>query len=344
MARTGLYKSEVKKARDTLLAQGKHPSVDAVRIELGNTGSKTTIHKYLKELEEDGDFQGRKVTISDALHDLVERLSVQLEDETNHRLADFEKQQTEMVQVHTNTIATLESSLATVKAHLMQSHEAMAQEKQSHAQTHDWLQKETITRHTLEQQVADLKERLADNKAHRLSLEEKQQHARDALEHYRDSAKEQRDQDIRRHEQQVQQLQAELRQLQQGLVVKQNEVTRLNQEGARIVAYVSLTQKALNEEQDRRRQLSTELEALRLVAQKVPLLESQLMEKSKQADSLRTQFSEATSHIEELQNRLQHQQLELATADGKFAMQQSLVEELRTFLHQSTRVDTNRVG
>jgi hypothetical protein len=53
MARTGLYKSEVKKARDTLLAIGRRPSVDAVRIELGNTGSKTTIHKYLKELEEE---------------------------------------------------------------------------------------------------------------------------------------------------------------------------------------------------------------------------------------------------------------------------------------------------
>ncbi len=52
MARTGLYQSQVKKARDTLVAQGRHPSVDAVRVALGNTGSKTTIHKYLKELEE----------------------------------------------------------------------------------------------------------------------------------------------------------------------------------------------------------------------------------------------------------------------------------------------------
>lgn len=51
MARSGLYKSDVKKARDALIAHGKHPSVDAVRIALGNTGSKTTIHKYLKELE-----------------------------------------------------------------------------------------------------------------------------------------------------------------------------------------------------------------------------------------------------------------------------------------------------
>ena len=54
MARTGLYQSEVKKARDALVAQGKHPSVDSVRVALGNTGSKTTIHKYLKELEAAG--------------------------------------------------------------------------------------------------------------------------------------------------------------------------------------------------------------------------------------------------------------------------------------------------
>ena len=35
MARAGLYKSQVKKARDMLVAQGKHPSVDAIRIALG---------------------------------------------------------------------------------------------------------------------------------------------------------------------------------------------------------------------------------------------------------------------------------------------------------------------
>lgn len=344
MARTGLYKSEVKKARDAILSQGRHPSVDAVRIELGNTGSKTTIHKYLKELEEDGDLQGRKAAISDALHDLVERLAGQLEDEANERIAGIEKQQAEMGQAHAHAVTALEVSIAAVKAELIQSHEAMAQEKQSHALTHDLLQKEAITRHTLEQQVADLKERLAENEAHRLSLEEKHQHARDALEHYRESAKEQRDQDIRRHEQQVQQLQAELRQLQQGLVVKQNEVTRLNQEGARLVADISLAQKALYDEQGRRRQLSAELEVLRPVAQRVPLIESQLQDKSKQADSLHTQFTKAVSRIEELQDRIQHQQLELATADGKIAMQQSLVEELRTFLHQSTAVDTNQIG
>jgi hypothetical protein len=68
------------KARDALLAQGRHPSVDAVRVALGNTGSKTTIHKYLKELEaEDGGAGGKRSSISDALQDLVERLAARLQ-------------------------------------------------------------------------------------------------------------------------------------------------------------------------------------------------------------------------------------------------------------------------
>ena len=50
MARAGIYKSEVLRARDKLRATGRNPSIDAVREELGS-GSKTTIHRYLKEIE-----------------------------------------------------------------------------------------------------------------------------------------------------------------------------------------------------------------------------------------------------------------------------------------------------
>src|SRR5437868_10961064 len=51
MARGGINKAVVQKARDALLARGENPSIDAIRIELGNTGSKTTIHRYLKEID-----------------------------------------------------------------------------------------------------------------------------------------------------------------------------------------------------------------------------------------------------------------------------------------------------
>ena len=51
MARGGINKALVKEACTALLQRGRRPSIDAVRIELGNTGSKTTIARYLKELQ-----------------------------------------------------------------------------------------------------------------------------------------------------------------------------------------------------------------------------------------------------------------------------------------------------
>ena len=107
MARTGLYKSEVKKARDYLLSQGKRPSVDALRIELGNTGSKTTIHKYLKELEEDDGGQNPKASLSDALQDLVARLAAQLHEEADTKIGTIRTEAGEMERRNAATILEL---------------------------------------------------------------------------------------------------------------------------------------------------------------------------------------------------------------------------------------------
>lgn len=76
MARGGINKAAVQKARTALLARGEHPSIDAVRIELGNTGSKTTIHRYLKGLEAAD--QGRSnapMPLSGQLANLVAQLA-----------------------------------------------------------------------------------------------------------------------------------------------------------------------------------------------------------------------------------------------------------------------------
>lgn len=40
MARGGINKALVKQARDEVLVKGQNPSIDAVRIALGNTGPK----------------------------------------------------------------------------------------------------------------------------------------------------------------------------------------------------------------------------------------------------------------------------------------------------------------
>ena len=50
MARGGVNKALVSKARETLISRGENPPIDAIRVELGNTGSKSTIHRYLREI------------------------------------------------------------------------------------------------------------------------------------------------------------------------------------------------------------------------------------------------------------------------------------------------------
>jgi len=326
MARAGLYKSEVEKARNSLLAQGRHPSVDAVRVALGNTGSKTTIHKYLKELEEEnGDNVDRKISISEALQDLVTRLAKQLEAEASNRIAELESLHSEKDHLHETEIAALTAKNAATQEKLDLAIASVKQEMQSHEQTKETMQSESITRYTLAQQVADLKERLAENEVHRLSLEEKHNHARDALEHYRSSIKEQRDQDIRRHDQQVQQLQAELRHLKQSLVLKQQEVTQLNHDGARLVAELSQAQKSLYEEKNHHRRLDAELETQRAIAQRVIQLEALLGEKNAQITDVADQNKEMSSRISSLQ-------LELATTSAKLDAQQVMMAELKMYL------------
>ena len=335
MARTGLYLSEVKKARDALIAQGKHPSVDAVRVALGNTGSKTTIHKYLKELgESEGDAGGRKASISETLQDLVGRLAAQLQEEGDARIAAVEAQSVKKDRLHAESLAALQKDNDELAGQRDRADAIFKQEQAAHERTRNAMQNEAIGRHTAEQQVADLKERLAENEAHRLSIEEKHKHAREALEHYRQSVKEQRDQDQRRHEHQVQQLQAEMRQLQQSLAVRQDDITRLNQEGARLVADLSHAQAALYDQQERGRQATQQIASLHEAARQAS---AQIAGKEAQAVAMQEQAAAAAAKAEASAGRVRELELSLATAQATLASQQEVSSALRAHLASRER-------
>lgn len=338
MARTGLYQSEVKKARDALIAQGKHPSVDSVRVALGNTGSKTTIHKYLKELEEQ-DGGGRKASVSEALQDLVARVAAQLHEEADARIAVFAAQSLEKDRAQAAVLASLRKDIETLASQHAAAEAATRDEKTAHTQTRVALQNETIGRRTAEQRVTDLRERLLENDAHRLSIEEKHKHAREALEHYRQSVKEQRDQDQRRHEHQVQQLQAEMRQLQQSLAVKQDDITRLNQEGARLVADLSHAQKALYEQQAQDRQLSLQLSALQDASRQAELLASQLADKEAQLQASQDHLAAAAARSEACSSQVRELELALAAARATLAAQQEIADAVRTHLLSAATIN-----
>lgn len=345
MARTGLYQSEVKKARDALVAQGRHPSVDAVRVALGNTGSKTTIHKYLKELDEADGGAGRKASLSEVLQDLVARLAAQLQEEGAVQVQAIECRRADAERLHADAMATMRKDIGVLAGECDKLAQAANQEAVAHDLTRKALQAEIITRHTAEEQVAGFKARLLENDAHRLSLEEKHKHAREALEHYRQSVKEQRDQDQRRQEQQVQQLQAEIRQLQQSLVVKQDDVTRLNQEGARLVADLSHAKEGLYDLQSQSRQLTAQLAESHALAQQASVLASQVASKDEYVAVLQAQVTSATSDAGTLSARVRELELALATSQATLASQQEIAAELRAHLaSRKQKVDRLSTG
>ena len=237
MARGGINKAVVQKAREALLARGENPTIDAVRVAMGNTGSKTTIHRYLKELDDsDQRRQAPREHLTQELGDLVGRLAERLKEEGDEYVqqaqARFDLQK-----------AVLQAELdKAVQAHgaLQQQFEiqteALASESEQLGVCRTSLQAEHTRNARLGQECSDLQVRVAEKDEQILSLEDKHRHARDALEHYRQAVKEQREQDQRRHEGQVQQVQVEVRQLQQSLMVKQDELMGLSRDNERMLA------------------------------------------------------------------------------------------------------------
>lgn len=323
MARAGLSRLDVKRARDSLAAQGQHPSIDAIRIALGNTGSKTTIHRYLKELEEEeGTGLTRAGSLSDAIQDLVARLAARLHEEAQ---ATIDQQATTATARHQQAqaeVAKLAADIAALRIELAQAHATIVDVRAAHSDSQAALQQRTIEAERLAQQAQDLTARLAEHEEFRRSLEDKLQHAHQALEHFRSASKEQRDQEARRHEQQVQQLQAELRQANQTLIVKQGEITQLNKDGARLVAEAGAATKRVRELEARGEQTLTALNQARADQARAEA------ERDVLRATVQTRVDELTAA------RLEREQIAAALAklSARLEAQQTLLADYRTQL------------
>jgi DNA repair exonuclease SbcCD ATPase subunit len=299
MARGGINKAVVQTARLAILARGEHPSIDAVRIEMGNTGSKTTIHRYLKELDDGVEpTETPSEPIDDELTALVSRLAQRLKEQAQEPIdqarAQFEQQKN-----------ALDAQLAQAQEANTELHHqyeiqtlALTQESDTLQNTVALLQTEQTRNAGLNQALADFELRLQDKDEQIRSLEEKHLHARDALEHYRNAVKEQREQEQRRHEGQVQQVQMELRQAQQSALVRQDDITQLHRDNERLLTEnrgtlreLSLLQEQLKQTHSRQDQLLEQVNRIdteRTLLQerlRAALLESQSLKQSVEEQS-----------------------------------------------------------
>lgn len=117
MARTGITKTQVRAIRDSLLAEGRYPSADAVRGALGDTGSKSTIHRYLKELAAEED-TGPGATSDAGMQALIEQLAHKVHSETERRLQALRAAHEEALRAKEAELLELRNTVAALSARL----------------------------------------------------------------------------------------------------------------------------------------------------------------------------------------------------------------------------------
>lgn len=313
MARGGVNKAVVQTARLAILARGEHPSIDAVRIEMGNTGSKTTIHRYLKELD-DGDL--RRVapveSLDEELGELVSRLAQRLQEQAREPVEQALAQLAAEKAEWQAQLAEMTRQLEQQQRQFEIQGVALANESSNLLATRSMLQTEQTRNAGLSQACSDYELRLKDKDQQIRSLEDKHLHAREALEHFRSATRDQRDQEQRRHETQVQQVQMELRQAQQSALVRQDEITQLHRDNERLLAESRNTSKALKlaQEQQEKERLRAEQQTqhARTLENSSTLLQERLRVALEDSESLKL----ATTNQQE---RLQALELKLAETE-----------------------------
>lgn len=330
MARAGIYKSEVLRARDNLLAMGRYPSIDAIRQELGNTGSKGTIHRYLKEIEvEDGDKSGQHVAVSEAIQGLSARLAERLHQEADARInALDEKHKSETAELGT-LIATLRNEVESFRAQVERQALDLAGEKTAHAQTIATLQAQTITNAQQAQRIQDMEAQLATEATHRQSLEEKHLHAREALEHFRLAAKEQREQEQRQFEQQIQFLQGEIRSTKESLNGKQQELIHSHTANAKLSSELAHARRELHRLEGDARLLQPAREQLTSVEQRNQLLSVQLAKAMEQSASLVQENQDIAGKLENALVTGREMETELVAAKARLGVHEQILQGLK---------------
>jgi chromosome segregation ATPase len=320
MARGGVYRTEVEKARNALLAEGKHPSVDAVRVALGNTGSKTTIHRHLKELEaDDAAGVGGKYPISDALADLVSRLAGRLNEEADTKIAEAKTRFDGQLREHGEQLKQAQQEASAVRTQLERAETGLHDETAAHEATRQSLQEATTQIRQLEERIAGLNTRLAEHEAHAHSLEEKHRHAREALEHYRTSVKEQRDQDQRRHEHQIQELQITLRQANETVAEKNHELLQLNRDNGRLTEHGARLEKELHQMRAEVRAAHDEVTSLKPAVDELASLRTTWTQDIQTLERLRVELTTATRSLD--QERTARQSAEGVTLKAQARLQ-----------------------
>jgi len=309
MARAGVTKGEVQRARLALIKAGRHPSIDAIRIELGNTGSKATIFRHLKDIEAvEGDAGVPQGSVSEELLAFVTNLAGRLEFEAQERFDELKAGHAEEVRGLKEQLEKARGEARSGRSEAERSQVELATERTARQRVEAELAALRLEHGQLNSQLTaqleGAQEQLRAAQAQVASLEDKHAHAREALEHFRNASREQRDREARQHEQQLQYLQREVATAGETLATKQTELRAALQEKADALALLSVARAERRQVDEQLRELKPVAERLAAQNQLVEDMRGQAQQAAQQYEALRARAGELEQRNGELERLL----------------------------------------
>jgi chromosome segregation ATPase len=229
MARPGVTYSEVVNAITQIIGQGKNPTVEQVRFNLG-TGSSTTIANHLRQWkanQESTTLIATKENIPSELVAVMKGLWERVVDHSQEKITALEvnhqeiteelQQELEKYKANNQRWQKMHDQWHTEKAQL-------ANDKLALEQALEFIQKENAS---LQAKQDMLLQQLDDKQVRVEELHRLHSQTQANLEHYREASREQRLLDQQQYEQQKQQLQFEIKSLNEQLIVVREESFRL---------------------------------------------------------------------------------------------------------------------
>jgi chromosome segregation ATPase len=251
MARIGITLENVKQAKEAILAREESVSIDAVRAELGHTGSKSTIHRHLKHLSADDENVPTELLLSEELQQLLNHVAARLKKEAHETLVEreiaFDKALDDQ-QARVTRLSVQNDTLQAQSEQLSNDVDALNQDVTDITAERDNANRQCGLN---EQRIASLTKEVQLLTTHNQSLEDKHVDARASLEHYRASVASQRERDTSQYESTIAQLNHQQRELTQRHTSQETIIQTLNVEHTRLEV-------TLAQELQQRKQLDTQ--------------------------------------------------------------------------------------
>lgn len=228
MARAGITHAEVEQAASDLAADGKNPTVDAVRAALGGTGSKSTIAPMLKRWKSAHREQvlAQQEGLPQELLEVVKGLHAHMQQAAQLQVQAAQSGAQAVVAECRQQLSDADAAMAELAGRRDALESDLAQEKIRREQLETAHQALQLAYATAQAQGAGLVQRLADRQNEVDSLNRQLHQSRTQFEHYQEAAAAQRASEREEAQQRCNRLEQEQGELRRSLAGQQKTVTQ----------------------------------------------------------------------------------------------------------------------